>query len=101
MVVSKHRPETDAMNGESRGYWLQTLVIVGSLGVLTVFLNNQTNARFEARFDAIDARLDRLEDRFEDRMDGFDARLRAVEVEFGKIDQRLLTLERVLLPPAE
>ena len=27
-----------------------------------------------------------------------DDRLRAVEVEFGKVDQRLATLERLLLP---
>ncbi len=29
-----------------------------------------------------------------------DDRLRAVEVEFGKVDQRLATLERLLLPAA-
>ena len=28
----------------------------------------------------------------------FDDRLRAVEIAFGKVDQRLLTLERVLIP---
>jgi hypothetical protein len=33
------------------------------------------------------------------RMDGFDTRLRNVEIAFGKVDQRLLTLERILLPP--
>lgn len=33
------------------------------------------------------------------RMDSFDARLRAVEVALGKVDQRLLTIERVVLPP--
>ena len=31
-------------------------------------------------------------------MDGLDARLRAVEVVFGKVDQRLATIERVVLP---
>ena len=31
----------------------------------------------------------------------FRARLRAVEIGFGKVDQRLLTLERVLLPGRE
>ena len=35
------------------------------------------------------------------RMDGFDTRLRNVEIAFGKVDQRLLTLERILLPPRE
>ena len=28
----------------------------------------------------------------------FDDRLRAVEIAFGKVDQRLLTLERILIP---
>ncbi len=32
------------------------------------------------------------------RMDGFDTRLRNVEIAFGKIDQRLLTIERIILP---
>ena len=35
------------------------------------------------------------------RMDSFDIRLRNVEIAFGKVDQRLLTLERILLPPRE
>ena len=35
------------------------------------------------------------------RMDGLGTRLRNVEIAFGKVDQRLLTLERILLPPRE
>ena len=57
--------------------------------------------RLDARMDRLDARMDRLEarmDRIEQRMDGFDARLRAVEIAFGKVDQRLLTLERIIIP---
>ena len=57
--------------------------------------------RIEARMDRIEARMDRIEtrmDRIETRLDGFDERLRAVEVAFGKVDQRLLTIERVVLP---
>ena len=34
----------------------------------------------------------------DDDLDGLDARLRAVEVAFGKVDQRLATIERVVLP---
>ena len=34
-------------------------------------------------------------------MDTFDTRLRNVEIAFGRIDQRLLTIERVLLRPPE
>ena len=33
-------------------------------------------------------------------MERFDARLDAVEVALGKLDQRLLTIERVVLPSA-
>ena len=73
-------------------------------------------ANFNARFDDFSARLDdqsaqiadlrtdmtgqiaalRTEVRAEVRR--LDDRLRAVEVAFGKVDQRLLTLERVLIP---
>ena len=49
------------------------------------------------RFDDMAARMNRIET----RLDGFDTRLRNVEIAFGKVDQRLLTLERILLPPRE
>ncbi len=58
------------------------------------------NSRFgdmNSRFDDMAARMDRIET----RLDGFDTRLRNVEIAFGKVDQRLLTLERILLPPRE
>ena len=74
-------------------------------------LRADMNARFDdlradmnARFDAVNARMDRMEarmDRIETRLDGFDERLRNVEIAFGKVDQRLLTLERILLPAPE
>ena len=52
----------------------------------------------QAGFSRIDGRLDRLEDRIQ----ALDDRLRAVEVAFGKVDQRLETLERTVLPaPAD
>ena len=56
---------------------------------------------FNARIDDLSARVDRIEtrmDRIETRLDGFDERLRNVEIAFGKVDQRLLTIERVVLP---
>ncbi|MCY4078400.1 MAG: hypothetical protein OXH04_23540 [Acidobacteria bacterium] len=56
------------------------------------------------RIDGLSARVDRIEtriDRIETRLDGFDDRLRSVEIAFGKVDQRLLTLERVILPAPE
>ena len=56
------------------------------------------------RMDGLDARMDRLEarmDRIEARMDGIDQRLRNVEIAFGRVAQRLLTIERVVLPAPE
>ena len=61
-------------------------------------------AGVNARIDDLSARVDRIEtriDRIETRLDGFDDRLRSVEIAFGKVDQRLLTLERVILPARE
>lgn len=65
------------------------------------------NARFDdlnVRFDDVNTRIDRIEariDRVDARLVAIDDRLRAVEVGFGKVDQRLLTLERVILPAPE
>ena len=42
----------------------------------------------------VNARIDRLET----DVRGMDDRLRAVEIAFGKVDQRLETLERAILP---
>ena len=82
--------------------------ILGTLAVLAGLILQQgaaTNSRIDdlradmqAGFARIDGRLDRLED----RVQALDDRLRAVEVAFGKVDQRLETLERTVLPaPAD
>ena len=55
------------------------------------------------RIDDLNGRIDDLNDRvdrIEARLDRFDERLRGVEIAFAKVDQRLETLERTLLPPA-
>ncbi len=65
---------------------------------------DEVNARIDDLRDDLTARMDRIEtrmDRIETRLDSFDERLRNVEIAFGKVDQRLLTLERILLPPRE
>ena len=54
------------------------------------------NASVNARIDDVNTRMDRIEV----RLDRFDERLRNVKVAFGKVDQRLLTSERVVLPAA-
>ncbi len=64
------------------------------LGVLLLALF----ADFNARFDDLGRQIagPRAEVRADVRR--LDDRLRAVEIAFGKVDQRLLTLERVLIP---
>ncbi len=67
--------------------------IVGTGLVLAGLLSAQI-AGVNARVD--DVRADMREMRAS--MERFDARLDAVEVALGKLDQRLLTIERVVLP---
>ena len=80
------------------------LTIVGTGVGLAVLLTGVMFALIggvNARIDDLSARVDRIEtrmDRIETRLDGFDERLRNVEIAFGKVDQRLLTIERVVLP---
>ena len=59
------------------------------------------NADVNRRFDTLRADVNR--GFAEARADHvrFDQRLRAVEVAFGRVDQRLLTIERVVLPPEQ
>ena len=59
--------------------------------------------RGEMREDVAGLRADVVRFRSEMREDvaGLRERLRAVEIGFAKVDQRLETLERAILPPAE
>ena len=73
--------------------------IIGSVigtGLVAAGLLSAQVASLNTRID--DMRAEMRDIRAE--MERFDARLRAVEVALGKIDQRLLTIERVVLPPA-
>ena len=78
------------------------VVLAGLLSAQIAGVNNAVNARIDDLRDDINARMDRIEarmDRIEARFDAFDERLRNVELALGKIDQRLLTIEGVVLPP--
>ncbi len=91
--------------------------IIGTMVVLAGLLSAQMSMQFAAlntRIDDTNTRIDdtntRIDDlasqistfrtEIRDDLRRFDDRLRAVEVAFGKIDQRLLTIERVVLPSA-
>ena len=54
-------------------------------------------ADLTTQIGSVNARIDRIET----RLDGLDERLRDVELAFGKVDQRLLTIERIILPAPE
>ena len=56
-----------------------------------------------AQIAGVNTRVDDLRADLRDMrssLERFDARRDAVEVALGKLDQRLLTIERVVLPPA-
>ena len=73
------------------------LVAAGLLSAQIAGVNNRID---DLRAD-LTARMDRLEARLDARMDRLDERLRNVEIAIGQIDQRLLTIERVVLPAPE
>ena len=78
--------------------------IVGTALVLAGLLSAQiagVNVGVNARIDDLRADLTTRMDRIETRLDGLDERLRNVEIAFGKVDQRLLTIERIILPAPE
>ncbi len=66
------------------------LVLAGLLSAQLGGLNTRID---DLRADMRDLRADMREDHAR-----FDTRLDAVEVELGKVGQRLLTIERVVLP---
>ena len=94
----------------TRDTWaiIGTMVTIGSiivaLGAIAINQNSQLNTRISdlrdemnIRFTDLDGDVDNL--RTDVRQMG--ERLRAVEIAFGKVDQRLLTLERAVIPAAE
>ena len=71
------------------------------LGLLLLALFANFNARFDdqsAQIAALAGQISGLRTEVRADVRRLDDRLRAVEVAFGKVDQRLLTLERVLIP---
>lgn len=88
-----------------------TLLGVGAIVTAIAGGTCSTNARIDdvnvriddvnARIDAVNVRIDALDTGLRAELRRLDERMRTVEIGFAKIDQRLLTLERVILPAAE
>ena len=76
-----------------------TKAIIGTIvgtGLVVAGLLSAQIAGVNTRVDDLRADLRDMRSSIE----RFDARLDAVEVALGKVDQRLLTIERVVLPPS-
>ena len=83
--------------------------LIGALLALAALLWTQHGAT-NARLDEIGVRIGRLEvavdnnrremSELRTEIRELDARVRAVEIELGKVTQRLATLERAILPAA-
>ena len=80
------------------------VVLAGLLSAQILGVNTRVddlNTSLSSRIDDLNTSLSSRMDRIENRFDGLDERLRNVEIGLGKVDQRLLTIERVVLPGDE
>ena len=69
-----------------------TAVVVSVIAVVASGINS--------RLSTMNARIEALRGDMREDHKGLDTRLRNVEIEFGKVGQRLETLERAVLPQA-
>lgn len=76
------------------GVAIITAIVGSAVAVVAVVVTLAGDIRADLR----DVRADLRDVRAS--VDSLDVRLRAVEVGFGKVDQRLLAIERVVLPPS-
>ena len=98
---------------------IATMVAIGSiiavLGGIAINQNAQLNTRITDLNDDLNTRIADLRSEMNTRLTDLDGdvdhlrtdvremgeRLRNVEIEFAKVDQRLLTLERAIIPAAD
>ena len=69
-----------------------TAVVVSVIAIVASGINSRLNT--------MNARIETLRSDMREDHQGLDTRLRNVEIEFGKVGQRLETLERAVLPQA-
>ena len=82
------------------GVALMASVLGSAVAVIAVVVTLVGGVREDVRTlrDDLHAAVDGLRDDMREDHARFDARLDALEVAVGKVDQRLLTIERVVLP---
>ena len=76
-----------------------TTIIVSTIAVVAGGLNDHL-ATIGGQMDVMNGRIDELRNDMREDHREFNTRLRNVEIEFGKVEQRLETLERAVLPQA-
>ena len=69
-----------------------TAVVVSVIAIVASGINSRLNT--------MNVRMETLRSDMREDHQGLDTRLRNVEIEFGKVGQRLETLERAVLPQA-
>ncbi len=87
-----------------------TAIIVSTIAVVASGINGQLNTmagqiealrnEMNGRLDTTNGRIDEFRNDMREDHREFNTRLRNVEIEFGKVEQRLETLERAVLPQA-
>ena len=88
------------MSNDTKWIVATAVALAGLLSAQIAGVNariDDLRADLTTQIASVNARIDRIET----RLDGFEERLRNVEVAFGKVDQRLLTIERIILPAPE
>ena len=78
---------------------------VRSLNTRIDSVHSELSAQIDNRIDGLrselNGRMDRLRDEMLENYHRLDARMRTIEQGFARIDQRLDTLERAIIPSAE
>ena len=80
-----------------------TAVVVSVVALVANGINSRLSAlggELSARIAKTNDRIDALRDELREDHAALDARLRGVEIGFAKVDQRLETVERAILPQA-
>ena len=90
---------TDAKWIVGTGIGIVAAILTTGMGLAALMVTQI--AGVNARIDDVRGELRDFRTEVNTRMEGFDTRLRNVEIAFGKVDQRLLTIERFVLPTPE
>ena len=87
------------MDRRASGIGIVAAILTTGVGLAALMVS--LIAGVNTRIDDARGELREFRTEVNGRMEGFDTRLRNVEIAFGKVDQRLLIIERFVLPTPE